>query len=153
MTENEISREIVDAAFQVHNKLGPGLLETVYEVVGDTAQISCGAWPGQPRSPKLQFAKGDVVSSLIRTKNGCTIVLQHNVSTPRPYNRVNLIQGTKGIFRGYPDRIYLKGKTQGDEYESASKYQAEYEHPLWKNLASEASGGGMRGWTTWRIID
>ena len=33
MTENEISREIVDAAFQVHTKLGPGLLETVYEVV------------------------------------------------------------------------------------------------------------------------
>ena len=36
MTENEISREIVDAAFQVHNKLGPGLLETVYEVVLDS---------------------------------------------------------------------------------------------------------------------
>ena len=33
MTENDISREIVDAAFQVHTKLGPGLLETVYEVV------------------------------------------------------------------------------------------------------------------------
>ena len=33
MTENEISREIVDAAFQVHTKLGPGLLESVYEVV------------------------------------------------------------------------------------------------------------------------
>jgi len=33
MTENEISREIVDTAFQVHTKLGPGLLETVYEVI------------------------------------------------------------------------------------------------------------------------
>lgn len=33
MTENDISREIVDAAFQVHTKLGPGLLETVYEVI------------------------------------------------------------------------------------------------------------------------
>ncbi len=31
MTENEISREIIDTAFQVHTKLGPGLLETVYE--------------------------------------------------------------------------------------------------------------------------
>ena len=33
MTENEIARQILDAAFAVHNKLGPGLLESVYEVV------------------------------------------------------------------------------------------------------------------------
>ena len=100
-----------------------------------------------PDSPEaqLQFSKGDVVSSLIRTKNGRTIVLQHNVSTPRPYNRVNLIQGTNGIFRGYPDMIFIKGKTEGHEYESASKYQAEYEHPLWKNLGSQASIGGHEG--------
>ncbi|HTX64344.1 MAG TPA: GxxExxY protein [Opitutaceae bacterium] len=32
-TENEISREIVDAAFHVHRKLGPGLLESVYEAI------------------------------------------------------------------------------------------------------------------------
>ena len=33
MNENMIAKEIVDAAFQVHTRLGPGLLETVYEVV------------------------------------------------------------------------------------------------------------------------
>jgi len=33
VTENEIAREVVDAAYHVHTKLGPGLLETVYEVV------------------------------------------------------------------------------------------------------------------------
>lgn len=33
MTENEISRQIVDAAFQIHTRLGPGLLESVYEVL------------------------------------------------------------------------------------------------------------------------
>ncbi len=32
-TENEIARHIVDAAFRVHQQLGPGLLESVYEVV------------------------------------------------------------------------------------------------------------------------
>jgi len=32
-TENEIAREVVDAAFHIHKTLGPGLLETVYEVV------------------------------------------------------------------------------------------------------------------------
>jgi GxxExxY protein len=33
MNENEIAKQILDAAFVVHTKLGPGLLESVYEVV------------------------------------------------------------------------------------------------------------------------
>ena len=33
MTENAIAKEIVDAAFQIHSKLGPGLLESVYDAV------------------------------------------------------------------------------------------------------------------------
>lgn len=33
MTENEIAKIIVDAAFNIHVALGPGLLESVYEVV------------------------------------------------------------------------------------------------------------------------
>ena len=33
MNENVIAKEVVDAAVKVHRELGPGLLETVYEVV------------------------------------------------------------------------------------------------------------------------
>ena len=33
MTENEISKQVVDAAFKIHTTLGPGLLESVYEAV------------------------------------------------------------------------------------------------------------------------
>lgn len=33
MTENEVAKQIVDAAFRVHTSLGPGLLESVYEEV------------------------------------------------------------------------------------------------------------------------
>lgn len=33
MSENEIGREIVDAAVKIHKKLGPGLLESVYETI------------------------------------------------------------------------------------------------------------------------
>jgi GxxExxY protein len=33
VTENQIAKQILDAAFAVHTKLGPGLLESVYEVV------------------------------------------------------------------------------------------------------------------------
>lgn len=33
MHENEIARQVVDAAFQIHAQLGPGLLESVYRVI------------------------------------------------------------------------------------------------------------------------
>ena len=33
MTENQIATNIVDAAYKIHTRLGPGLLESVYEVV------------------------------------------------------------------------------------------------------------------------
>ena len=33
MTENEIAKKIMDASFDIHRNLGPGLLETVYEVI------------------------------------------------------------------------------------------------------------------------
>jgi hypothetical protein len=33
MTENQIGKRILDLAFEIHTELGPGLLETVYEVV------------------------------------------------------------------------------------------------------------------------
>ncbi len=33
MTENEIATQVVDAAFKIHTRLGPGLLESVYQAV------------------------------------------------------------------------------------------------------------------------
>ena len=36
MTENEIAKEVVNAAIKIHKALGPGLLESVYEVILST---------------------------------------------------------------------------------------------------------------------
>ena len=33
MTENEVSKQIVDAAYRIHTELGPGLLESIYEAL------------------------------------------------------------------------------------------------------------------------
>ena len=42
MNENKIAKEVVDAAFAIHSKLGPGLLESVYEVLLADELISRG---------------------------------------------------------------------------------------------------------------
>src|SRR5579871_5366866 len=51
-----------------------------------------------PRQKEI-YREGDLNSSLIRTVKGRLITLEHNTSSPQPYDRINLIAGTKGIFR------------------------------------------------------
>ncbi len=68
---------------------------------------------GDPRWAE-HYVTGDMNTSLIKTANGLTITVKHDVSNPRPYDRINTIAGTKGIFTDYPPRIYLDGQ-QGEE--------------------------------------
>ena len=50
----------------------------------------------------VDFSNGDQTSTLIRTENGKTILLQHNVMTTRPYSRMYQIVGTDGYASKYP---------------------------------------------------
>ena len=100
--------------------------------------------PDSPQA-KQKYALGDVNTSLIKTKLGRTIMLKHDCDTPRPYSRINLIQGTKGIARKWPDKIHIEGSSPAHKWEDYDKYIEEYEHPLWKNVASKGEGKGHGG--------
>lgn len=91
------------------------------------------------------FALGDVNISLIKTKKGITISLYHDTNLPRPYTRIDLVQGTKAISVGYPDQIYIEGVSPAHEWEPLQKYLDQYEHPLWKNIGELAKGAGHGG--------
>ena len=110
---------------------------------------------GDPRRDE-RFKLGDVNVSLIRTANGRTIYLGHNCDSPRPYSRINLLQGTRGIFSGYPDRIHIEGRSKGHAWEDVEAYYAEFEHPLWKSeeIRNETTGhGGMDFLEDRRLIE
>jgi hypothetical protein len=83
--------------------------------------------------------------STIRTKLGRTILVQHDVVTPRPYDRIFLIAGTKGAFRDYPPRLFLEGKAGHDEWLSPDGYRAEWEDPLWTDQGEIARANGGHG--------
>lgn len=100
--------------------------------------------PDDPRRNE-RYVLGDVNVSLIKTVRGRTIYLVHDTNLPRPYSRINMIQGTRGLFRGYPDRIHIEGRSPGHGWEKASDYYAEFEHPLWKRLRENARGAGHGG--------
>ena len=56
---------------------------------------------GKGAVPK--YANGDNTSTLIRTHNGKTILIEHRVVTPQPYSRMYQVQGTKGYANKYPN--------------------------------------------------
>ncbi|MCR5760247.1 MAG: Gfo/Idh/MocA family oxidoreductase [Bacteroidales bacterium] len=49
-----------------------------------------------------KFANGDVSTTMIKTENGKTILIEHDVMTPRPYSRMYQLVGTDGYAAKYP---------------------------------------------------
>ena len=101
-----------------------------------------------PDDPKRQesYVCGDVNYSMIQTALGRTIMVGHNCNLPRPYSRINTVQGTKGIFQGYPDRVYIEGMSaRPHQWDEAQEWLEEYDHPLWKEMAELSAGAGHGG--------
>ncbi len=98
-----------------------------------------------PRA-KTDYALGDVVTTLIKTHKGQSILLVHDTNSPRPYSRKILIQGTRGLARKYPEqKIYIEGLSPQHEWEGLSVYSEQYKHPLLKSLEDKAKGAGHGG--------
>ena len=100
-----------------------------------------------PDHPKRQerYVLGDVNTSLIKTARGRTIMVQHNTNLPRPYSRIHLVEGTKGIFQGYPHRLYIEGRGRAHQWENAADVRDEFDHPLWQEIEAQAQGAGHGG--------
>jgi len=92
-----------------------------------------------------RFVLGDVNTSLIKTARGKTIVVQHCTNLPRPYSRVHMVQGTRGIFQGYPNRLYLEGRGTPHRWVDGADARKEFDHPLWTAIEKRAAGAGHGG--------
>ena len=102
-----------------------------------------------------RYVTGDMNTSLIRTAKGLTITVKHDVSNPHPYDRINTIAGTKGVFADYPPRIYFDGQAGEEQWGSLDPYK-EHQHPLWKEegaIAQKLGGhGGMDYIMLYRLL-
>jgi hypothetical protein len=111
--------------------------------------------PGEPKNAE-RYACGDMNTSIIKTANGLTVMLQHDVVGPRPYDRLNLISGTLATFRDYPARIFQDGQ-KVDDWQAFDDFLVKYQHPFWKEvgeLAKKNGGhGGMDFVMAWRLIE
>jgi hypothetical protein len=56
-----------------------------------------------------------------------------------------MLQGTKGLFQGYPNRVYFEGRGELDQWAAAEGLLSEFEHPLWKEMGDRSAGAGHGG--------
>ena len=122
-------------------------------------------YPSDHKWNKLDYKNGDLNTSIIKTNVGRTVMVQWDETSPRPYSRHNLIQGTKGTLAGFPTRVALEGGVEGVTKNHHSWAQGKdlevlyekYDHPLYKRLGALAKKmgghGGMDFMMRYRIIE
>jgi len=101
--------------------------------------------------------RGDMNTSIVKTHKGRTIMIQHDVTSPRPYSRLHLVSGTKAFAQKFP----LPAKiAQGDKWLNEDEMKVledRYTPEIVKRvgeMAKEVGGhGGMDFLMVWRLID
>jgi len=94
-----------------------------------------------------EYLNGDMNTSVIKTSKGRTIMLQHDVTSPRPYSRIHMISGTKGFAQKYPVAgIALEPDAHRflapDKLDSLLRL---YEHPIVREVGQKAREVGGDG--------
>lgn len=94
-----------------------------------------------------EYKHGDMNTTLVKTQKGKTIMIQHNVTNPRPYSRIHMVSGTKGFAQKWPIQgIALE--PNGHSFLSQTQMDsilAIYEHPISKEVGEKAKKVGGHG--------
>ena len=102
------------------------------------------------------FANGAVTTTLMRTAKGHTIMLSHDVQTPRPYSRGYRLVGTKGFADKYPnEQIWMNGQeVTAEDMPSLLERCLPDDVRRLRSKASLYDGrGGISYLTDWRLVD
>lgn len=90
---------------------------------------------GGPNHPllKTKWNLGDIVTSTINCANGETVLVTHNCNSPRPKQSDWLVQGTKGLWAGDWNSIYVENQSPVEhQWEDQEPYIAKYNHKFWR---------------------
>jgi predicted dehydrogenase len=114
---------------------------TATDSVGINEHFATKFGPDHPNA-KRKFAQGDIVTTVVRTKKGKSIVINYDMQLPRPYDNRWLIQGTRGIYNEQRNAVYIKGKSpKYHQWEPFPPYQEQYRHAWTKEPALGGHGG------------
>ena len=117
----------------------------------------------QRQGKDMKITCGDMNTTLLKTAKGRTVMMQFDVHTGRPYDRINKLCGTKAVHNGYPSRLYIDKEELaywGHHWLNQKEYQAyrkKYTHPMITQLRSKMElfkegHGGMDFVMIYRLI-
>lgn len=90
---------------------------------------------------RQQWKQGDIVTSVVRTKMGKTIVINYDMQLPRPYDNRWMVQGTLGLYDEPRGAVYVTGRSpKYHQWEPFAPYQEEFEHAWWKAMRQPQAG-------------
>ena len=91
----------------------------------------------------LKYNQGDIVTSVLKTKMGKSLVINYDMQLPRPYSNRWLLEGTLGVYDEEKGSIYLEGKSpEYHVWEPWKPYEQKYNHQWWNADFSGQSHGG-----------
>ena len=100
--------------------------------------------------------RGNMNTTMVKTMKGKSIMIQHDVSSPRPYSRIHLVSGSKAFARKYPEKKIAEGHAWAKE-DRVKELEVQYTPEIVKKvgeLAKKVGGhGGMDFIMDWRLID
>jgi hypothetical protein len=97
------------------------------------------------KNAQRSYALGDINTTLIKTHKGCTVALYYDTQSPRPYDLIFRVQGTRGIYMKTLDSIHIEDQSAPEKWETAENYRQKYEHPMRKKLGETAHRHGHGG--------
>jgi predicted dehydrogenase len=101
--------------------------------------------------------RGNMNTTMVRTAKGKTMMIQHDVTSPRPYSRIHLISGTKGMASKYPDPQRIAFGHEWLKDEQMKSLEEKFTPEIVKHvgeIAKQIGGhGGMDFIMDWRLID
>lgn len=116
--------------------------------------------PADDPRQQEEYVCADINTSLLQTEQGRTVVLQHQVVGPRPYDRRNQVVGTNGLIVDYPPRIHLEDDplqartgdggedsemAEGEHFGPIEPYEQRFGHPLLTDEGEKAQRAGGHG--------
>ncbi len=101
--------------------------------------------------------RGNMTTTTVRTFKGRTIMIQHDVTSPRPYSRIHLISGTKGMACKWPEPARISNGhgwlTEVEMKAVEEKYTPEIVRRIGEMAKKIGGHGGMDFMMDWRLID
>ena len=108
---------------------------------------------------KREYKLGDMNTTLVYTEKGRSMMIQHDVTSPRPYSRLHTVSGTKGFAQKYPVQTIAvePNAHRALAGEDLKAFMDKWEHPITKEVGEKARSipgahGGMDFIMDYRLV-